>query len=60
MAQCLFPSAGSGRLDIIFDEGPDAWPGIFASQEFQCMVLPKVPGEGVVMFVLEYPQMKVV
>ena len=60
MVWCFCLSAGSARLDIIFDEGLDAWPGIFALQEFQCMVLPKVPSEGVIMFVLEYPQTKVV
>ena len=54
------PGAGSARRDIIFDEGLDAWPGIFTLQEFQCTVLPKMPSEGVVMFVPEYPQMKVV
>ena len=60
MAQCLCPSIGSARPDIIFDEDPDAWQGIFVSQEFQCMVLPKMPNEAVVMFVLEYTQTKVV
>ena len=55
---CL--GAGSARLDVISDEGLDAWPGIFTSQEFQCMVLPKMPSKGVVMFVPDYPQTKVV
>ena len=58
--QCLCPSTGSARPDVIFDEGPDAWPGIFTLEEFQCTVLPKMPSEGVVMFVLEYSQAKVV
>ena len=39
---CLEMGAGCARTDVVLDEGVDAWPGIFPTDEFQGSVLPEV------------------
>ena len=39
---CLGTGTGCARTDVVLDEGADAWPGIFPTDEFQGSVLPEV------------------
>ena len=49
MLGCLGTGTGYARTDIVLDEGTDAQPGIFLTDEFQGSVLPEVAGCRVIM-----------
>ena len=52
--------AGRARTDVVLEKGTDAWPGIFPTDEFQGLVLPKVASCRVIMEGLENVEMEIV
>ena len=57
---CLGTGTGCTGTDIVLDEGADAQPGIFPTDEFQGLVLPEVASCRMIMESLENAEMEIV
>ena len=55
---CMHTSGAQG--DILFDESPYSWPGVFIAYEFQGLVLSEMSGERVIMLVAKNMKAEVV
>ena len=60
MLGCLGTGTGCARADVVLDQGMDAWPGIFLTDEFQGSVLPEVASCRVIMEGSENSEMEIV
>ena len=60
MSGCLGMGIGCARTDVVLDEGADARPGIFPTDEFQGSVLLEVAGYRMIVEGSENAEMEIV
>ena len=60
MSWNLCTHTSGARGDLLFDESPYSWPGVFTAYKFQSPVLSKMSGEGVIMLIVKNMKVEVV
>ncbi|KIJ67276.1 hypothetical protein HYDPIDRAFT_84599 [Hydnomerulius pinastri MD-312] len=60
MSRDFGSGAGGTGADIVLNIGPNSWPGIFLTDKLEGVILAKMSGQGMVVFVAEYSEPEII